>query len=565
MKRLFVRHKWVRRMRTQMLVFLVGTSALLVLIMMFFLLRMADTHVSSLGYTIYRSNLLQAASSLNLQIDYYKRIVDLFVSYNIRVCLNNIYRDPDTYYINQTRIKREILNYSNKFMFDNIFIFPREGGPINAFFNEPVFEVSPQVERLVETFMRASPTNGSVYAVSREDPFRIAVFRPIYYNTTYVGVVEFDLNMEFFFSVIHGLQTDGYTTLAILDENGKVIFTQSPQMPVGSDGTSPRRESVLSAALPASQWTLLGELPKTRIDALTSRFVHVFISMSILLLITFSAFSLLLFHSLQRPLKEIIAGMQKVQKGDFTVKLPASYAPLEYQTIIGAFNDMVSQIHDLLNTVYEQQKLLRISEVSDLQAKLNPHFLYNTLDMIHWELIKGGQEKMAEMVIALSEILRYSIRHKHEFGTVLEEMHQIENYLKLQSMRTGDSLEWSIELEDNLEELLIPRLLLQPLVENCIRHAFTPEQAYKFIGVSGRLHGEEIILVVVDNGVGIAPEKVQGLLERKTEDVGLGISLVNRRIQLIYGARYGVTIESLPKPGCMVTTTLLAHPPGGEE
>lgn len=175
MKRLFVRHKWVRRMRTQMLVFLVGTSALLVLIMMFFLLRMADTHVSSLGYTIYRSNLLQAASSLNLQIDYYKRIVDLFVSYNIRVCLNNIYRDPDTYYINQTRIKREILNYSNKFMFDNIFIFPREGGPINAFFNEPVFEVSPQVERLVETFMRASPTNGSVYAVSREDPFRIAV------------------------------------------------------------------------------------------------------------------------------------------------------------------------------------------------------------------------------------------------------------------------------------------------------------------------------------------------------------------------------------------------------
>lgn len=125
MKRLFVRHKWVRRMRTQMLVFLVGTSALLVLIMMFFLLRMADTHVSSLGYTIYRSNLLQAASSLNLQIDYYKRIVDLFVSYNIRVCLNNIYRDPDTYYINQTRIKREILNYSNKFMFDNIFIFPR--------------------------------------------------------------------------------------------------------------------------------------------------------------------------------------------------------------------------------------------------------------------------------------------------------------------------------------------------------------------------------------------------------------------------------------------------------
>lgn len=208
---------------------------------------------------------------------------------------------------------------------------------------------------------------------------------------------------------------------------------------------------------------------------------------------------------------------------------------------------------------------MRISEVSDLQAKLNPHFLYNTLDMIHWELIKGGQEKMAEMVIALSEILRYSIRHKHEFGTVLEEMHQIENYLKLQSMRMGDSLEWSIELEDNLEELLIPRLLLQPLVENCIRHAFTPEQAYKFIGVSGRLHGEEIILVVVDNGVGIAPEKVQGLLERKTEDVGLGISLVNRRIQLIYGARYGVTIESLPKPGCMVTTTLLAHPPGGEE
>ena len=170
------------------------------------------------------------------------------------------------------------------------------------------------------------------------------------------------------------------------------------------------------------------------------------------------------------------------------------------------------------------------------------------------------------MVIALSEILRYSIRHKHEFGTVLEEMHQIENYLKLQSMRLGDELEWFIDLDSRLSDLVIPCLLLQPLVENCIRHAFTEEQPYKYIGVTGALENDKIVLIVVDNGVGIPPEKIDTLLVHQPvrPGGGVGLALVNRRIQLIYGPEYGMTIESKPRQGCMITTTLMSRPPERE-
>lgn len=548
-----------------MMLFLAGTSALLVLIMMLFVLRMADTSVTSLGRALYRSTLTQAVHSVNLQLDYYKRIVDLFVSHNIRLYLANIHADASSYYINQTRIKREIINYSNKFMFDNIYVFPRTTAPINAFFDEPVFEPNEQVLKLTDSFLHASPSNDSVFFVSREDPFRIAVFRPIFYNASYVGVIEFDLNMDFFFSVTDKLAGDGFAAVCLVDGEGRVIYSQSSAPAFGEAYDAARYPNALSVALPAAGWTVCSALPETRIDALTHQFIQLFLLMSILLLVTFGGGTLLFFRSIQRPLVEITAGMQKVQKGDFSVELSTTMAPIEYHTIISAFNDMVRQVHGLLGTVYEQQELLRISEVSDLQAKLDPHFLYNTLDMIYWEMIKKGQERTAEMVIALSEILRYSIRHKHEFGTVLEEMHQIENYLKLQSMRMGGELEWSIDLDARLNDLLIPCLLLQPLVENCIRHAFTEEQPYKYVGVTGALRGESIVLVVVDNGVGIPPEKVGTLLHQaERPDGGVGLALVNRRIQLIYGPEYGMTIESKPRQGCMITTTFMAHPPERE-
>ena len=539
---------------------------MLIAIMMFFVLRMADTSVSSLGRTMYRSTLTQAAHSINLQLEYYKRIVDLFVSYNIRMYLTNISNDPSSYYINQTRIKREIINYSNKFMFDNIYVFPRSAAPINAFFDEPVFDPSDQVGKIIDAFINAPPNNDSAFFVSRADPFRIAIYRPIYFNATYMGVVEFDLNMDFFFSVTDKLKDDGFESTLMLDGESRVIYSQSKEQPFDAVYMAPTDPNALSLAIPATGWTMCSNLPQTRINALTAQFMNLFLSMSALLLITFGGFSFLFFRSIQRPLIEIADGMQKVKMGDFSVKLSSAAAPIEYHEIISTFNDMVRRVHSLLSTVYEQQELLRISEVSDLQAKLDPHFLYNSLDMIYWEMIKNEQASTAEMVIALSEILRYSIRHKHEFGTVLEEMHQIENYLKLQSMRLGNGLEWSIELDPRLNDLSIPCLLLQPLVENCIRHAFTGEQTYKYIGVTGTLEDDKIKLIVVDNGVGIAPEKVATLLTDRSEQKqnGVGLALVNRRIQLIYGSEFGMTIDSKPKHGCMITTVLLTCLPERE-
>jgi two-component system sensor histidine kinase YesM len=214
----------------------------------------------------------------------------------------------------------------------------------------------------------------------------------------------------------------------------------------------------------------------------------------------------------------------------------------------------------LIETIYQQQRLRRETEIVSLLSKLNPHFLYNSLDMIYWKAIMKGEEDIGGSIVALSNILRYSISHHNEFVTVREDMNQLESYLKIQSMRYQDKLNFSFHIYNEIWDNKMPKLLIQPLVENAIKHAFQSMKHDGHITIRGYPSGSsDLIFEVEDNGVGMPEPQIRTLLAAceqvdSTKETGLGIQLVHQRTKYLYGEGYGISIRSTVGTG---TTILL--------
>jgi two-component system sensor histidine kinase YesM len=181
------------------------------------------------------------------------------------------------------------------------------------------------------------------------------------------------------------------------------------------------------------------------------------------------------------------------------------------------------------------------------------------LDLIYWKAIIKGEEEVAGIIVALSNILRYSISHKNEFVTVTEDMEQLKNYLMIQRLRFEDKLQYEFKIQKEIVDYKIPKLAIQPLVENCIKYAFQDMRRDGYILIQGYMDKDDLCFEVIDNGVGMSEEKVQmlySLCESGSEEAGLGIQLVHQRAKYIYGEGYGVSIESAIGKGTIIKLRL---------
>lgn len=205
-----------------------------------------------------------------------------------------------------------------------------------------------------------------------------------------------------------------------------------------------------------------------------------------------------------------------------------------------------------------EQQNLRKKELQLLQEQINPHFLYNTLDTIMWLAIDHQDDKVVEMVAALSGFFRTSLSHGEDKITIREELEHVENYLKIQQLRYGDIMEYSIDVPDEIKKNDIVKITLQPLVENALYHGLKKQREKGMIKISSVDDENNIFLIVEDNGVGMQPEQVVQINKEMYEDIwvnrttGFGIANVNRRIKLYYGEEYGLILESEPDIGTKV-------------
>ena len=231
----------------------------------------------------------------------------------------------------------------------------------------------------------------------------------------------------------------------------------------------------------------------------------------------------------------------------------------ELRIISSSFEHMAKTIQNLMERVHWEEQELRKTELKALQAQINPHFLYNTLDSIQWMCEQGKTKDAAEMVRALARLFRISISRGRELITIKEELQHAENYLIIQSYRYRSQFSYTIDASDELMDCLCNKITIQPLIENAIYHGIDRmvDEGEIKITVKPAEDDDDILITVSDNGVGMTKEQCGKILAKDRSDSGgIGVKNVNDRLKIYFGEKYGLCIESEPDVGTTVTVRI---------
>ena len=256
-------------------------------------------------------------------------------------------------------------------------------------------------------------------------------------------------------------------------------------------------------------------------------------------------------QDITQPIQRLCEVTRQAGKGDFAVR--ASEDSNNELAVLGSsFNRMVEEIGKLVEDIRVEQLNLRATELKLLQAQINPHFLYNTLDTIVWLAEAGKKEEVVWMVSALSNFFRTTLSKGRDYITVEEEESHIRSYLEIQQFRYRDILQYEVRIPEQIGGFMILKLTLQPLVENALYHGIKNKRGMGHIRVTGELDGEKLVFRVWDDGIGMSPERLEQVRrmvrgEDQSEDRSSGFGLFNvwQRLQLNYGEGYGLEIDSV--------------------
>ena len=278
----------------------------------------------------------------------------------------------------------------------------------------------------------------------------------------------------------------------------------------------------------------------------------------ILLLISFLSYYIP--RSITYPIRRLIEVTEQVAGGDLTVRSEVRDG-VETSMLSDALNTMIDKINELLEQVTREQSRLRKAEFELLQSQINPHFLYNTLDAIVWLAESGEQKKVVSMVGSLSEFFRTSLNQGRDIIPVREELQHVRSYLEIQQVRYQDILKYEIRVPEELNRYLIPKITIQPLVENALYHGIKNKRGLGIIVISGRREADHFVIQIEDNGIGISKERLlqirDGIQRRRQTGKDIyGLYNVNERIRLNFGEEYGIAIESVDKEKTVVSILL---------
>lgn len=383
------------------------------------------------------------------------------------------------------------------------------------------------------------------------------------------GIVLVDLN----FNNIKELCTTDIGEnglIYILDENNEIIYHPNQQMLYSGinddtiayakkiqEGTEIKAINGNNYVISVSQlrsngWRIVGVYQLNGIlnyDSRIGEFVILIITiMTIAIMIVANVMS----YFIARPMKKLMKLMGRVENGMFDV-----YAEIkgynEIAELARSFNTMIYKIQRLMQTVVEEQKQLRKSEMKTLHAQINSHFLYNTLDSIIWMSESGDNENAVKMLSALAQFFRSSLSQGKDIITVEEELTHVESYLIIQKMRFDNQFDYQIKIEESIRYNTTLKMILQPIVENSIIHGVTKLPFEGKIDIEVRKQDNKLLFLVKDNGFGMEPQKIETILQTETKNKsGIGIKNVNHRIKLMYGEDYGLEYESEPDEGTAV-------------
>lgn len=289
------------------------------------------------------------------------------------------------------------------------------------------------------------------------------------------------------------------------------------------------------------------------------RFLIVVIIFSAGMLAAGVAAALFITRKITVPIKRLENTMAKIDREMTPVPIKDGIAIKEVTNLSFAYNKMISQIRDLMEQVVQEQKNQRKSELKALQHQINPHFLYNTLDSIVYMINDDRKQDAQKMVIALAKLFRISISRGNNIIPVQDELEHVRNYLIIQSMRYKDSFSYEIEAAPECMQYKVMKLILQPIVENCIYHGLKNKIDPGFIRITAKIEGENLVFKIADNGYGMKEETIKLLYERfNNPDLsdGVGLKNVYQRLRIYYGERAFLHIESEIDCGTEITISI---------
>ena len=262
------------------------------------------------------------------------------------------------------------------------------------------------------------------------------------------------------------------------------------------------------------------------------------------------------------PIQVLAQAAGRISEGDLDARADVDSRD-EIAVLADRFNDMAGNIQTLVVKVREDEQKMRKADLRLLQEQINPHFLYNTLDNIVW-LIEGNEpDEAVEMVVTLSEFFRLVLSKGKEFITIRQEEQHISSYLQIQGKRYHDILDYHIYIDPGIYEYQIPKLTLQPLVENALYHGIKYKRSRGMIEITGTKEGENLYLTVADDGVGMDEDELKKLEKEisrpcKETESGFGLANVNERIRMYFGAEFGMKIWSEKGSGTRITIEIPA-------
>ncbi len=390
-----------------------------------------------------------------------------------------------------------------------------------------------------------------------------------------VGLVVAEVNPRTFGSYILTKQKIlGYQTTFITDREGAFIFGDNAVREGWREAILQRYQAgerksnieldgteyyVCSQYNGLTGWVTFTMIPENKLFPEANSLKQYTVALVAVSIVLASVFLMIQALAITKPLARLKTGMKQVQDKNFELQLENDRKD-EIGELTETFNYMVNRIHILVNQVYQEKIAQKTAEIEALQAQINPHFLYNTLDTINWMLIDRDEMEVSAIVVALGKLMQYSMDTATAMVSLSEECRHVRDYLLIQKFRLEDRLEFSLYFDPSLETFKVPKLILQPLIENAIEHGIHHAGRPGILRINAARAGNRVYITVSDNGRGMTPDELYQFKRLLSNDsVGyknIGVRNVARRLQLHFNDRCEFVVDNTLGGGLSITIVL---------
>lgn len=426
-------------------------------------------------------------------------------------------------------------------------------------------------------------------AIPQSEKKKVLSFHNIIKNIPaedFLGFLSIDINLSQLSAISDRLYTKEAEDFYIMNENGVIMYSSEEKL-IGTENIQTWFQHVKKApssshslewkdkqfsgvivherfSAPFQEWYIVKRIPYDLLyqSARETAFINILIGLVTLLIVVLA--TMLISFKFTSPIKVLIANMKKVEKGEFQADFD-SLGNDEFGMLGRHFKLMIATINDLIQREYKLELENKRSQLRVLHSQINPHFLYNALQSIGTLALKHKAVQVYALLTSLSKIMRYSLNMKDDIVPLTQEVQHVKDYLALQKQRFGEQLQYELHIQPELEDIFVPKMILQPIVENCFKHGFDQQTETALIRLEAQLQDDEIVHIhISDNGKGMNNEQVtklqRELLEQLPTDEkqgeSIGLKNIYDRLQIYYNHEAKMGITSDENRGFTVTIEL---------